>query len=76
MSEFVVPPPEQTAVVKSFGETIIKNIGQPIRRKEDLRLLTGAGQFTDDFTLPNQSFAAMARSPYPCLLYTSPSPRD
>ena len=65
MSEFVVPPPEQTAVVKSFGETIIKNIGQPIRRKEDLRLLTGAGQFTDDFTLPNQSFAAMARSPYP-----------
>ena len=52
MSEFVVPPPEQTAVVKSFGEAIIKNIGQPIRRKEDKRLLTGAGQFTDDFTLP------------------------
>ena len=65
MSEFVVPPPEQTAVVKSFGEAIIKNIGQPIRRKEDKRLLTGAGQFTDDFTLPNQGFAAMARSPYP-----------
>jgi carbon-monoxide dehydrogenase large subunit len=39
-------------------------IGQPVRRKEDLRLLTGKGQFTDDFSLPGQAWAAMVRSPY------------
>ena len=65
MVEFVVPPPETAAVVKSFNEAVVENIGQPIRRKEDHRLLTGTGQFTDDFTLPDQSFAAMVRSPYP-----------
>lgn len=65
MVEFVVPPPETAAVVKSFDEAVVENIGQPIRRKEDHRLLTGTGQFTDDFTLPDQSFAAMVRSPYP-----------
>lgn len=65
MGEFVVPKPEATAVVKSFDEAVISNIGQPLRRKEDQRLLTGAGRFTDDFSLPNQSFAAMVRSPYP-----------
>ena len=26
-------------------------IGQPVRRKEDQRLLTGNGRFTDDFSL-------------------------
>ena len=65
MGESVVPTPEETAVVKSFDETIVTNIGQPIKRKEDQRLLTGAGRFTDDFTVPNQSFASMVRSPYP-----------
>ena len=41
------------------------SIGKPMRRNEDQRLLTGQGRFTDDFTLPNQSFAAMVRSPHP-----------
>src|SRR5216683_126525 len=36
-----------------------------MRRKEDLRLLTGAGRFTDDFNLKAQAYAAMVRSPYP-----------
>ena len=40
-------------------------IGSPLRRKEDLRLLTGKGRFSDDFSLPGQSHAAMVRSPYP-----------
>ena len=65
MGKFDGLPIEKTAVVKSFDEAFTKNIGQPIRRKEDHRLLTGAGRFTDDFTLPNQSFAAMVRSPHP-----------
>jgi aerobic carbon-monoxide dehydrogenase large subunit len=40
-------------------------IGQPIRRKEDLRLLTGHGAFSDDFNLPGQTYAAVVRSPHP-----------
>jgi len=40
-------------------------IGRPVRRKEDLRLLTGAGQFTDDFNIEGQAYAAMVRSPHP-----------
>ena len=42
-----------------------KSIGRPIRRKEDERLLTGRGKFSDDFHLPNQAKAVMVRSPYP-----------
>jgi aerobic carbon-monoxide dehydrogenase large subunit len=40
-------------------------IGQPLRRKEDLRLVTGAGRFSDDFSLDGQAYAAMVRSPHP-----------
>ena len=39
-------------------------IGQPVRRKEDTRLLTGAGQFTDDIELDGQAWAAFVRSPH------------
>jgi aerobic carbon-monoxide dehydrogenase large subunit len=39
-------------------------IGSSPRRREDHRLLTGAGRFGDDFTLPGQTFAAIARSPH------------
>jgi len=48
-------------VSKGVGE----NIGQPLRRKEDERLLTGRGQFTDDFNLPNQTYLAVVRSTRP-----------
>src|SRR6516164_9304809 len=40
-------------------------IGQPLRRKEDQRLLTGKGRFTDDFNMPGQAYAVMVRSPHP-----------
>jgi carbon-monoxide dehydrogenase large subunit len=39
-------------------------IGARIARKEDYRFLTGAGQYTDDVTLPNQAHAAFVRSPH------------
>jgi len=39
-------------------------IGQPVRRKEDARLVSGRGCFTDDVNLPGQAFAAFVRSPY------------
>jgi carbon-monoxide dehydrogenase large subunit len=43
---------------------ISSGIGQPVRRTEDLRLLTGQGQFSDDFALPGQVHAVMVRSPH------------
>jgi carbon-monoxide dehydrogenase large subunit len=39
-------------------------IGARLQRKEDYRFLTGAGQYTDDVTLPNQAYAAFVRSPH------------
>jgi aerobic carbon-monoxide dehydrogenase large subunit len=39
-------------------------VGQPIRRKEDRRLLTGNGRFTDDIAVPRQSYAVVLRSPH------------
>src|SRR5215472_13838740 len=39
-------------------------LGARIERKEDARFLTGAGQYTDDVTLPHQSYAVFVRSPH------------
>ena len=39
-------------------------IGQPVRRTEDLRLVTGRGCYTDDLSLPSQVHAAVVRSPH------------
>jgi aerobic carbon-monoxide dehydrogenase large subunit len=39
-------------------------IGARVERKEDYRFLTGAGQYTDDVTLPRQTYAAFVRSPH------------
>jgi carbon-monoxide dehydrogenase large subunit len=39
-------------------------IGQPVRRREDLRLLTGNGRYSDDVNLPGQAYAVMIRSPH------------
>ncbi len=39
-------------------------IGESVRRKEDYRFLTGAGQYTDDITMQAQSYAVFVRSPH------------
>jgi carbon-monoxide dehydrogenase large subunit len=39
-------------------------IGQPVRRKEDVRFLTGRGRYTDDMDLPGQAHMAILRSPH------------
>ena len=39
-------------------------IGQPIRRTEDLQLLSGHGQYTADVDWDNQAYAVAVRSPY------------
>ncbi len=39
-------------------------IGKSVERKEDFRFLTGSGQYTDDITLPRQSYGCFLRSPH------------
>jgi aerobic carbon-monoxide dehydrogenase large subunit len=39
-------------------------IGEPLRRLEDARLLTGRGCYSDDFNLAGQVYAVMVRSPH------------
>jgi carbon-monoxide dehydrogenase large subunit len=46
-------------------ETGYRFIGKPLPRKEDERLITGKGRFTDDFILDGQAYAVMVRSPHP-----------
>ena len=41
-----------------------QTIGKPFVRKEDLRLVTGAGNYSDDVNLPHQAYAAFVRSPH------------
>jgi len=46
-------------------ESAFRFIGQPMPRTEDARLITGQGQFSDDFSYPGQIYAAMVRSLHP-----------
>ena len=39
-------------------------VGQPVRRFEDKRLLTGKGHYQDDLTLPRQLCCVFVRSPH------------
>src|SRR5258708_13819602 len=39
-------------------------VGAAIARREDEGVLRGAGQYTDDVALPDQSYAAFVRSPH------------
>jgi aerobic carbon-monoxide dehydrogenase large subunit len=39
-------------------------IGQSVRRKEDVRLLTGTGLYTDDINRDNQAWMVVLRSPH------------
>jgi carbon-monoxide dehydrogenase large subunit len=39
-------------------------IGAPVKRKEDLRFITGSGTYTDDIDQPGQTHAVFLRSPF------------
>jgi carbon-monoxide dehydrogenase large subunit len=41
-----------------------KQLGQPTKRKEDFRFITGNGRYTDDAVKPNQAYAVFVRSPH------------
>jgi carbon-monoxide dehydrogenase large subunit len=47
---------ENAIALQKFG------VGQPVLRKEDDTLVRGKGKYTDDFDLPGQAFAWIARS--------------
>jgi aerobic carbon-monoxide dehydrogenase large subunit len=39
-------------------------IGQAVRRKEDVRFITGTGRYADDVNRPGQAYAVFVRSPH------------
>jgi len=43
---------------------VFRAIGQPLPRKEDYRLLTGTGSFSDDRRAKGEAYAVMVRSPH------------
>src|SRR5262245_52783166 len=71
---FAQPPPELTIdslmadrppESHAMNDAAFRSIGKPLTRKEDERLVTGKGRFSDDFRLDGQAHAVMVRSPYP-----------
>ena len=50
-------------------------IGQPIRRFEDVRLLTGKGRYQDDQTFDRQTWCVFVRSPHAHALIRSVDPQ-
>jgi carbon-monoxide dehydrogenase large subunit len=51
--------------------TPFEGIGASVRRKEDLRFLSGRGQYTDDINRPGQTHAAILRSQHAHAAITS-----
>ena len=49
--------------LESRQQAAPQGIGKPVRRREDARFLTGAGNYADDINLPGQAYAYMVRSP-------------
>jgi carbon-monoxide dehydrogenase large subunit len=45
-----------------LGKANGSGIGQPVRRREDLRLVTGRGRYSDDLKLSGQAYAIFVRS--------------
>jgi carbon-monoxide dehydrogenase large subunit len=39
-------------------------MGQPLKRREDIRFLRGAGRYVDDIALPGETWCAFVRSPH------------
>src|SRR5262245_15152464 len=50
--------PRMDATVNKFG------IGQPVRRVEDQRFITGLGSYVDDIVLPRQCYGVVMMSPH------------
>src|SRR6266516_2345091 len=46
------------------GDAEVRYVGRSLKRKEDLRLLTGRGRYVADVILPRMLHAVIVRSPY------------
>ena len=50
--------------LQSRSHSARDGFGKPVLRKEDQRLLTGGGRYSDDVNLPGQAYASFVRSPH------------
>ena len=50
-----------------------KQLGQPTKRKEDFRFITGQGKYTDDLTKPGQGRPSTSRKGITLLLLLTAS---
>jgi len=50
--------------MREVGEPRNPYIGRPLPRFEDLRLVRGAGRYTDDISVPGEAFAVFVRAPH------------
>ena len=50
-----------------MASTVVEKggIGDPVLRKEDLRFISGRGNYTDDINRPGQTYAVIRRSDRP-----------
>ena len=54
----------------------MRYVSQPVKKLDGMPIIKGKPLYTNDLA-PNECLIVLAlRSPYACLLYTSPSPRD
>src|SRR5215471_15271486 len=59
------PPSDlRVSFLQSRSHSAPDGFGQPVRRKEDARLLVGRGCYSDDVNLPGQAYACFVRSPH------------
>ena len=56
--------PTRSSFLTARTRSAPQGFGRPIPRKEDARLVTGGGRFSDDFRLPGQVHAHLVRSPH------------
>ena len=49
---------------KKTGNQMRFGIGQSVRRTEDMRFVTGHGQYADDLRFPDEAVACFVRSPH------------
>jgi carbon-monoxide dehydrogenase large subunit len=54
----------QVSFLQSRTHSARQGFGKPVLRREDARLLTGHGRFSDDVNLPGQAYACFVRSPH------------
>ena len=53
-----------TSFLQSRSSAAREGFGKPVLRKEDTRLLTGGGRYSDDVNVPGQAYASFVRSPH------------